>query len=161
VSAATLPDATAARRAWARGALVLGLVLALDQITKRLVADDIGSGEERSFFPGLQLVHVRNKGIAFGLASGAGTVVLVLTGLALAALVVYFVRNPTRPLLWLPTGLLLGGALGNLIDRLTEGAVTDFLKLPFWPAFNIADVAITVGVLALLYVLEGPRRRET
>jgi signal peptidase II len=60
---------------------------------------------------------------------------------------------------WLPTGLLLGGAAGNLIDRVRDGAVTDFIKLPHWPAFNVADIAITVGVLALLYVLEGPPRR--
>jgi signal peptidase II len=60
----------------------------------------------------------------------------------------------------LPTGLLVGGALGNLIDRLVHGAVTDFVKLPLWPAFNVADMAITFGVLALLWVLEGPRRRD-
>ena len=68
--------------------------------------------------------------------------------------------RPTRPWLWLPTGLLVGGALGNLIDRLVNGAVTDFIKLPLWPAFNVSDMAITFGVLALLYVLEGsPSRR--
>ena len=61
-------------------------------------------------------------------------------------------------MLWLPTGLLVGGAIGNLIDRLSHGSVTDFIKLPFWPAFNVADMAITFGVLALLYVLEGPRK---
>ena len=65
----------------------------------------------------------------------------------------------TAPWLWLPTGLLIGGALGNLIDRLADGAVTDFIKLPLWPAFNVADMAITFGVLALLYVLEGRRER--
>ena len=58
------------------------------------------------------------------------------------------------------TGLLIGGALGNLIDRLAHGAVTDFIKLPAWPAFNVADMAITFGVLALLWVLEGPRHRD-
>ena len=59
---------------------------------------------------------------------------------------------------WLPTGLLLGGAIGNLIDRLRDGAVTDFVKFTAWPAFNVADIAITFGVLTLLYVLEGPPR---
>ena len=65
--------------------------------------------------------------------------------------------HSSRPHVWLPTGLLLGGALGNVIDRVRDGAVTDFIKLPGWPAFNLADVAITAGVLALLYVLERPR----
>ena len=70
----------------------------------------------------------------------------------------FFHRHRDRPLVWLPTGLLIGGACGNLIDRTREGAVTDFMDLPWWPAFNIADVAITFGVLTLLYVLEGPPR---
>ena len=61
--------------------------------------------------------------------------------------------------MWLPTGLLIGGAAGNLIDRAREGAVTDFVDLPLWPAFNVADAAITIGVLTLLYVLEGPPSR--
>ena len=67
-------------------------------------------------------------------------------------------RSRRRPLVWLPTGLLLGGAAGNLIDRLDRGYVTDFIDLPLWPAFNLADMAITFGVLSLLYVLEGPPR---
>ena len=74
------------------------------------------------------------------------------------ALVAYFAVRPQRPLLWLPTGLLVGGAIGNLIDRISNGSVTDFIKLPFWPAFNISDMAITFGVLVLLYVLEGPHK---
>jgi len=79
----------------------------------------------------------------------------------LTALVVYFLLRPTRPGLWIPTGLLVGGAVGNLIDRLANGWVTDFIKLPLWPAFNVSDMAITFGVLALLYVLEGsPSKRE-
>jgi signal peptidase II len=73
---------------------------------------------------------------------------------ALLALVLYFARHTAKPLMWLPVGLLLGGALGNIIDRVREGAVVDFLKIPMWPAFNLADVAITVGVLSLIYVLE-------
>jgi signal peptidase II len=85
--------------------------------------------------------------------------VLAFTLIALAILLSYFVRHPDRRGLWVPTGLLVGGALGNLIDRLANGAVTDFIKLPAWPAFNVADMAITFGVLALLYVIEGGRSR--
>ncbi len=95
--------------------------------------------------------------MAFGFFPGGGALVLAATFAALALVLAYFVRHPERPWLWLPTGLLLGGAVGNLIDRLRDGAVTDFVKVPLWPAFNVADMAITVGVLALLWVLEGPR----
>jgi signal peptidase II len=77
---------------------------------------------------------------------------------ALAGLLAWFALHATRPLIWLPTGLLLGGALGNIVDRLRDGHVTDFVKLPAWPAFNVADMAITFGVIALLIVLE--RRDE-
>ena len=83
----------------------------------------------------------------------------MVAALALAALLVFFATHLARPLVWLPTGLLIGGAAGNLIDRAREGAVTDFVDLPLWPAFNVADAAITIGVLALLYVLEGPPSR--
>ena len=92
-------------------------------------------------------------------AGGGGTLVAVVAALALIALVAFFATHLGRPLVWLPTGLLVGGAAGNLIDRAREGAVTDFVDLPLWPAFNVADAAITIGVLALLYVLEGPPSR--
>ena len=109
----------------------------------------------------MKLVDVRNSGVAFGFFAGGGALVLVLTLTALAVLVVYFALRPQRPLLWLPTGLLVGGAIGNLIDRIANGSVTDFIKLPFWPAFNVSDMAITFGVLTLLYVLEGPSRKDS
>jgi signal peptidase II len=99
-------------------------------------------------------VHVRNHGVAFGAFADGQTVVGIVIAVALTALVVYFVMNARRPLLWLPTGMLLGGALGNIVDRVRDGAVTDFIKLPLWPAFNLADMSITFGVLVLLYVLE-------
>jgi signal peptidase II len=139
---------------WGRAGLVLALVVAVDQVTKRLVRAGLSPGDENPILPGVKLVHVRNKGIAFGALGGGGVVVVIVIALALCALVVYFARHSSRPLAWLPTGLLIGGALGNIVDRLRDGAVTDFVKLPAWPAFNVADVAITFGVLSLLYVLE-------
>jgi signal peptidase II len=142
---------------WGRVAATLVVVTALDQTTKALVRHGVAAGDSDSVLPGIDLVHVRNTGVAFGALSGGGALVLVLTAAALALLIAYFARHPRRPLLWLPTGLLLGGAAGNLIDRARDGAVTDFVKLPHWPAFNVADMAITVGVLALLWVLEGRR----
>jgi signal peptidase II len=143
--------------AFLKAGLVVVVVLALDQLTKHLVVSDIAVGQQNKFLPGINLVHVRNTGVAFGFFAGGGILVLVFTFTALAALLVYFVRRPGRPWLWLPTGMLIGGAIGNLIDRVSHGAVTDFIKLPFWPAFNLADMSITFGVLALLWVLEGPR----
>jgi signal peptidase II len=143
--------------AYARAALVLLAVVGLDQLTKHTIATGISTGDTQKFLPGINFVHVRNTGVAFGVASGAGWIVLAFTFLALAVLLGYFVMRPTRPWLWIPTGMLIGGAIGNLIDRVANGAVTDFIKLPLWPAFNVADMSITFGVLALLWVLEGPR----
>ncbi|HTX45690.1 MAG TPA: signal peptidase II [Solirubrobacteraceae bacterium] len=143
--------------AFMRAAAVMAAVIAVDQLTKHLVRSDIPVGQVDKFLPAINLVDVRNTGVAFSLFSGGGALVLVFTFLALAVLVGYFTIRPDRSGLWLPTGLLVGGAIGNLIDRLAHGAVTDFIKLPFWPAFNVADMSITFGVLALLYVLEGRR----
>ena len=140
-------------------ALAAGVVAA-DQATKALVRSSLARGDEDPIFPAVTLVNTRNRGVAFGLFADGGLLVAVVTGAALAALLVFFVVNRRRPLAWLPTGLLLGGAVGNLIDRLREDAVTDFIKLPAWPAFNLADVAITVGVLSLVYVLEGRREDD-
>ncbi len=102
-----------------RALAVAAAVVILDRITKHLVVTGIAVGDEHKFLPGVNLVHVRNSGVAFGFFSGGGAVVLVLTLAALGALVVYFVLRPNRRGLWVPTGLLVGGALGNLIDRLS------------------------------------------
>jgi signal peptidase II len=150
---------TRRRAAFGRALALAALVVIVDRITKHLVVSGIAVGDVHKFLPGVNLVHVRNSGVAFGFFSGGGALVLVLTLTALGALLVYFVMRPDRRGLWVPTGLLVGGALGNLIDRLVNGPVTDFIKLPLWPAFNVSDMAITFGVLALLYVLEGPSGR--
>ena len=143
--------------ALARAALVVAVVVGLDQLTKHTVAAGIHPGETKKFLPAINLVHVRNTGVAFGFLSGGGAVVVLFTVVALAALVGYLTLRPERPWLWLPTGMLVGGALGNLIDRLASGSVIDFIKLPGWPAFNIADMSITFGVIALVLVLEMGR----
>ncbi len=141
--------------AWRRAGILTVAVLILDQLTKHTLAANVAAGETKKFLPGVDLVHVRNTGVAFGVFSGGGALVLVFTLAALSLLLVYFARRPTRPGLWIPTGLLVGGAIGNLIDRIGSGAVTDFIKLPLWPAFNVADMAITFGILALIYVLDS------
>jgi signal peptidase II len=141
-------------RAWGRAAAVLVVVVVLDQITKALVRSGIRVGEEDSVLPGVSLVHVHNSGVAFGAFAGGGLIVVALVTVALAALLFYFVTHVQKRLIWLPTGMLLGGSVGNIVDRVRDGWVTDFVKLPAWPAFNVADVSITFGVLVLLWVIE-------
>ena len=146
------------RGAWARAAAVLAVVLAADQIVKALVTASLERGEERDLVAFVDLVNTRNTGVAFGQLQDGGTIVSVVIAIALVALLVFFARNVHRPLVWLPTGMLLGGALGNIVDRVREGAVIEYLKLPHWPAFNVADASITVGVVILLVVIERADR---
>lgn len=137
-------------RAWAALAVTAAAVLALDQATKIVVRAGLEPGETVELAAGISLVNVRNRGIAFGLlADGGGLLVLVTLG-ALALLLAYFAFHPERRGMWLAAGLVTGGAMGNLVDRIRDGAVTDFVDLPFWPAFNVADTAITGGVALLL-----------
>jgi signal peptidase II len=141
------------RRAWSSAVLVAAVVVAVDQLTKHLIIDSIADGDHRDLIPGLQLVHATNHGVAFSVSAGGPTLVLVVIGVAVAAIIGYFATHHDRPLIWLPTGMMVGGAVGNLVDRIRLGAVTDFIKLPHWPAFNLADTSITLGVVALLLVL--------
>jgi signal peptidase II len=144
--------------AWVRAGLVVLVVLVLDQLSKHLVRQSIVPGEERNVLPGIQLVNTRNHGVAFGFLPGDQTAVTLVIGLALVALLVYFALHSTRPLIWLPTGMLVGGALGNVLDRLRDGSVTDFVKLPLgWPPFNLADTSITLGVLILFVLVDRAR----
>jgi signal peptidase II len=145
------------RAAWARAGLVLAAVFAVDQLTKAIVRSQLHVGEKHDVVAFLDLVRVNNDGIAFGALGGGQAIVVVIVAAALVGLVVYFVLTAGRPLVWLPTGLLLGGALGNVLDRVRLGAVTDFLKVPHWPAFNVADMAITAGVVVLVYSLDAAR----
>ena len=140
--------------AWARVAAVAGAVLVVDQVVKALVTASLERGETREIVAGIDLVNVRNSGVAFGRLEEGGAIVAIVIAIALTGLLVYFARSGGRRWMWLPTGLLLGGALGNIVDRVREGAVVDFLKLPHWPAFNVADSAITVGVILLVVVME-------
>jgi signal peptidase II len=136
-----------------------GLVVAIDQATKQLAVSNIERADEVNVFFGLDLTNTRNTGVAFGALEGAGLVVAILIGLSLALLVAYFLVHREMPLLWLPVGLLLGGALGNLADRAREGAVIDWIDPVAWPAFNLADACIVVGVFLLLWVVEGRPKR--
>ena len=146
---------TGPERGWLRVLAVVGVVVLADQVTKALAIASIERGEAINVFFGLELTNVRNTGVAFGALSGSGVVVAAAVTVALAALLLYFAFHAGMPGLWLPVGLVLGGALGNLADRARINAVIDFIDPSFWPAFNLADVAIVVGVLGVLYVAEG------
>jgi signal peptidase II len=146
--------------AWVRVGLVLIAVIAADQLSKHAVEHSIVPGEEHKLLPGVQLVDTRNHGVAFGFLPGSQVAVTILIALALLLLLAYFARHTALPLLWLPTGMLLGGALGNILDRLRHGSVTDFIKLPLgWPPFNLADTSITLGILILFLLIDHSRRR--
>jgi signal peptidase II len=136
-----------------------GLVVALDQATKQLAVSNIDRGHDVNVFFGLDFTNTRNTGVAFGAFQGAGLLVAILIGVSLTLLLGYFVLHRDMPLLWLPVGLLLGGALGNLADRARDGAVIDFIDPVAWPAFNLADACIVIGVLMLLWVVEGRPKR--
>lgn len=153
--------APARRQAFGRTLLVLLWVLALDQASKHTIGTSIQPGQIKTLIPGvLHLVYERNSGVAFGFLGGGGALVYALEGVALLALIAYLAARPDRAWLWLPTGMLLGGAIGNLVDRITMGSVIDFIKLPDWPAFNVADMSITFGVIILVLVVETGRSPE-
>lgn len=135
-----------------KAVLVALAAIALDQVTKAIVRGQVMPGERIEAFAGVEIVRVHNSGIAFGLLNDAGSIVLVIAALAFAALLGMFLLSAERPGLWLPVGLLAGGALGNLTDRIREGFVTDFIDPPRWPAFNVADIEITLGVVLLVVI---------
>lgn len=136
---------------WA-GLLAAAVVVA-DQVSKGLVVNRIERGELVQVLGPLDFTHTHNDGIAFGLAGGGGILVIALASVALVALGAFIASAPESNLTWVSGGLILGGAAGNLVDRVRLGHVTDFILLPGWPAFNLADCAITVGVILLAFAL--------
>lgn len=143
---------TAAGRAWCRVGALCGLLVAVDQGAKAAIEANLVPGEDVDVLGPLGLTLSHNRGVAFGLAGGAGVRLVLFTLLALGVIVFLFARNPTRPGMWIAAGLLAGGAIGNLADRIRADAVTDFIDLPPWPPFNLADVSITFGVLLLVFI---------
>jgi signal peptidase II len=137
---------------WVGLALVAAAAAAGDQLTKAIVSSRLALGDAVEVIGPFTIHHVRNTGIAFGLFSDATSIVIALTAVAIAALVAFFARSARRhPLLPVAVGFVLGGSVSNLVDRLRLGHVTDFLDLDYWPAFNLADTFIVVGV-GLLFV---------
>lgn len=151
--------------------IAAGLALALDQASKSWIVAGMALGESREVVPWLAPVfsftYVTNTGIAFGLLQGMGDVLLIVALIAVGAILLYYRHLPPGPpLLHIALGLQIGGALGNLIDRLVRGAVVDFIDLNFWPLhhwpiFNIADASIVTGVVLLLLVMLTDRDRQS
>lgn len=129
------------------------LVVILDQVSKALVTSRIAPGEVVDVLGPLRFTLSHNDGIAFGLAGGNLVFVLLMAVVALIALGAFVASAPARWPTAVAGGLILGGAVGNLVDRVRLGHVTDFILLPSWPAFNLADAAITIGVVVLIWNL--------
>ena len=144
----------ATRAQWlALAAIALAAVVA-DQVTKHVVASNLRLGEGVHVVGPFTIRHVQNSGIAFGLFSNATAVVIVVTAIAIAWMLVYFARSGARhPVLPVALGLVIGGSVSNLADRVRLGFVTDFLDFRYWPAFNLADSFIVIGVGILLAAL--------
>jgi signal peptidase II len=139
-------------------AVALAAVLA-DQVTKHIVTSTLSLDESEHVVGPLSIHHVQNSGIAFGLFASATAVVTVVTGVAVLWMIVYFARSGSRhPVLPAALGLLIGGSLSNLVDRIRLHHVTDFIDLRWWPAFNLADSFIVVGVAILLAAMVAADR---
>lgn len=150
---------------WAGLLAVAGAAVLGDQLTKFLVTSELSLGESTTVAGPLDIHRVQNSGIAFGLFSSATAVVIVLTTIAVAWMLVFFARSGARhPVIPAALGLLIGGSVANLLDRVRLGHVTDFLDLGWWPAFNLADTFIVLGVGILLATLVAadsrPRRSK-
>lgn len=141
----------ATRRHWTRLGLIAAAAFAADQLTKLAVRSTLSLDDSIRVIGPLSIRHVPNSGIAFGLFSRAVPVVIGLTAVAIFWMLMVFARSGARHAVLAPAfGLLAGGSLANLLDRLRLGHVTDFIDIRHWPTFNLADSFITIGVALLL-----------
>jgi signal peptidase II len=138
-----------------RLAAVAVAIVAADQLTKWLVVRSVREGESISLIDGvLWLSHIRNPGAAFGTLRGWGTVLALAAVIGVVVFASIIIRNPPT-IIGVGAALVAGGATGNLIDRVfrawpLKGTVVDFIDFRFWPAFNVADTAVTVGAILLV-----------
>ena len=144
---------------WAGLAAVALAAVVADQVTKHVVTSTLSLDESVHVIGPLSIHHVQNTGIAFGFFSGATSIVTVVTAIAVVWMLVFFARSGARhPVLPAALGLLSGGSTSNLVDRIRLGHVTDFIDFSYWPAFNLADSFIVVGVAILLAALVAADR---
>ena len=144
---------------WLSFALVVVCAVGADQLTKWLVTSRLALGSSEQIVGSLKISHVQNSGIAFGLFSQSTSLVIVLTSAVVLWMVFFFAHSGARhPLLPAALGLVVGGSISNLFDRVAHGHVTDFVDLGFWPSFNLADSFIVLGVTVLIFFLIAPDR---
>ena len=144
---------------WAGLVAVAVAAIVADQVTKHVVTSTLSIDESVHVIGPLSIHHVQNTGIAFGFFAGATSIVTIVTALAVAWMLVFFARSGARhPVLPAALGLLAGGSISNLADRVRLGHVTDFIDFSYWPAFNLADSFIVVGVVILLAALVAADR---
>jgi len=144
----------AGRAQWLVLGLVAGAAILADQLTKQVVGRTLTLGDGVDIIGPFSIHHVQNSGIAFGLFGSRTSIVIAVTAIAVGAMLLFFARSARRhPVLPVALGLVLGGSIANLIDRVRLGHVTDFLDLVAWPAFNLADTFIVVGVAILFGAL--------
>jgi signal peptidase II len=139
---------------WLALLVVATAAVIADQLTKQVIGRTLTVGERVDILGPFSIHHVENSGIAFGLFASRTTLVIAVTAVAVTAMAWFFARSGRRhPVLPVGLGLVLGGSIANLIDRIRLGRVTDFLDLEAWPAFNLADTFIVVGVAVLFSAL--------
>src|SRR5204862_2618096 len=132
-------------------ALVAAAVFVADRVTKNLVASQIDYGTEVAVIDHVVgITNLRHSGAAVGFAPAGAGLFLIASVLVAIGLTVYVVRNPGDQWSFASLGLIMGGTVGNGFDRIVHGTVTDFINFHFWPVFNVADSAISVGVVLLI-----------
>lgn len=153
------PPRAAGSLQWAGLLAVVAAAIVADQVTKRLIVSHLALGETHRILPVLDITHLRNTGIAFGIFPGRLELITLLTGAAVVWMITHFARAGSRhPLFPVALGLLIGGSISNLVDRIRNGYVTDFIHLSHWPTFNLADTFIVLGVALLLLGLGRAER---
>ncbi|HXH22602.1 MAG TPA: signal peptidase II [Dehalococcoidia bacterium] len=144
--------------------LIAAAVLGFDQLTKSVIRANLSLGESWPSDDWLvKITHVTNTGAAFGILQGQGVFLTITAFLGMGAIIFYYAFPPLEHgLLRAALGLQLGGAIGNLMDRLRFGEVTDFVHFPHYPAFNVADSSIVVGLVIIVgfFVLREGHRGE-
>jgi signal peptidase II len=150
VEAEPQPVARAGSLQWAGLVAVAVAAVVADQVTKHAIEHRLALEETHRVLPFLTITHVRNSGIAFGIFPGRLGIVSILTAVAVVWMLVHFARSGARHVLFpVALGLLVGGSVSNLADRVRDGHVTDFIHISHWPTFNLADSFIVTGVALL------------